>query len=92
MQHLCHAVSSPATSKPIKWHHLENVSKAPFSNRIFWANFAHLSRPSLPAQAAYSGLNDLVTDGVVHQLGQRMQAQLQHDVRSVRFGCIDADA
>src|SRR2546422_9328975 len=39
-----------------------------------------------------SGLDNLVTEGVSNQFGDRVQSQFVHDVGAVCFGRLDADA
>src|SRR5207247_2803814 len=39
-----------------------------------------------------SGLDDAAADGVAHQSGRLVDAELRHDARPVRLGSLDADS
>src|ERR1700693_1434321 len=55
--------------------------------------FEGRGRPSKSSNAPNeSSLNNLVSDGVAHQLAYRMQLELAHDVGTMRFRGLHADA
>ena len=43
-------------------------------------------------ESAGSGFNDVVADGVTHQLADRMTVETAHDVGAVRFSCFHTQA
>ena len=44
------------------------------------------------AQLVFSRINDPVPNGIVHELMQRLNSELEHDSRPVRFYCSGANS